>query len=94
MIVHELLNVITANRVAVAKTAASDEYQTVLRLIVKAKYPGKRLDQLSDHELHMVSYYATQTGFYMQKYNATSSQALAEVLKKAPSAKQIGRMLE
>jgi hypothetical protein len=94
MIVHDLLNVITANRVAVAKNAANDEYHGVLRLIVKAKYPGKRLDQLSDHELHMVSYYATQTGFYMQKYNVTSSQALAEVLKKAPSAKQIGRMLE
>jgi hypothetical protein len=93
MIAQELLNVITANRVAVAKNAANDEYHGVLRLIVKAKYPGKRLDQLSEHELHMVGYYANQTGFYMQKYKVSSSQALAEILKKAP-AKQIGRMLE
>jgi hypothetical protein len=94
MISQELLNVITANRVAVAKNAANDEYHGVLRLIVKAKYPGKRLDQLSERELYMVGYFATQTGFYMQKHNVTSSQALAEILMKAPNAKQIGRMLE
>jgi len=90
----ELLKTVTAKYVAIAKDVANNEYNGVIRRIVKAKYPGKRLDQLSERELHMVDYYANLTGFYMQKYSVSADQALPEVLVSTPTKRQIDSMLQ
>jgi hypothetical protein len=89
-----LLAITTGARVAAATIAAKDEHSGIIRKIITAKFPGKRVDELSETELRVVDYYANQVGFYMEKTNVGSGPALAAVIVKPMNRKQMQQMFE